>query len=342
MNTVVFRADGSANIGLGHIMRCLTLAGSLKARGAEAVFVTKGYSESVPSIIRRGGFECFLIPPGCTSLEDLDFLLKAADEKASRIAVCDGYFMDEAYFAAIKSAGFKLLVIDDLADRCLPADLVLNQNVYAAPEMYEGLTDAKLLLGTDFAIIRREFAEARPMRKPAGIVREVLVTLGGSDPANQTLKVLRALCGMDGDFRVTAVLGAANGHIERIRAFASKSGRDIEIIVNAGNMAELMVRADMGITAGGTTTWETCCVGLPTIVVSLADNQEMVLKTLAEHGIANVLGRAEWLSEEDIASVARNFMSDPDERQELSTRGMALVDGFGAGRAAEMLMELAV
>lgn len=339
MKEVIFRADGSGDIGLGHIMRCLTLASALRGSGVGSRFVTRAYSDNILRLIKDAGFKIKAFAPETAMAEDLAETLKSAKNSGADAVICDGYKFDEGYYSGIKASGLRLVVIDDLADKKIPADIVLNQNIYASPEMYEHLVrpETRLLLGTRYCLLRKEFADKRKaFRRTIGDVGEVLITLGGADPENHTLKLIRALEGSGRRLKVTAVLGAANPNIESVREFAADSFNEVEIIVNAGNMAELMARADIGMTAGGTTVWETACMGLPTLILTLADNQKEVASVMGKRGISIFLGQAEEVEIKTVREAFISLASDKPLRSTMMGKNMELVDGKGADRVAEI------
>jgi len=340
----IIRADGSPAIGMGHVMRCLTLAGELELAGADVLFLSRNFSEGVARTVQSAGIALVSTSSALTPVEDLDATIRAARSFKAGTVIADGYLFDEAYFNGIIGAGLRLVIIDDLADRPMPADLLLNQNVDATPERYAGLVrpDTKLLLGTRYCLVRKEFRARRKIgRVTRKDVREVIVTLGGSDPDNHSLKAIRAIESVDADFNVTLVLGAANPNIAAVRSFvASSVKREVRVVVGAGNMADLIGRADLGITASGTTSYETACLGLPTITVSIAENQEGVARMMGEMGVSVYLGRAPEVDESAIRAAFVSLLKDTPGRSGMSGKGMSLIDGDGAMRVAEEVLVL--
>jgi len=166
---VVIRADGSEYIGMGHVMRCLTLAGELEKAGVGVLFLSRNHSAGVARIISDAGVALISLPPALSPAEDLDAAVRAARSFKAGAVICDGYFFDEAYFRGIRAAGLKLAVIDDRADRPMPADLVINENVDATVAMYSGLVgpEVKLLLGSKYSLVRKEFLDRRDIAQAA-------------------------------------------------------------------------------------------------------------------------------------------------------------------------------
>jgi len=339
---VVIRADGSDLMGMGHISRCLTLAGEIKRRGGDCLFVTRSMDGRVPAMIKKAGFPAREITAGDTASGDLDVTIKAA--KRAGVIITDGYQFKEDYLASLKASGKLLVCIDDIAHTRFPCDILLNQNLGAAKKMYTGLVDssARLLLGTGYALVREEFVDSR-RKKPRTRrrIRNVLVSLGGGDSAMLTLKVLRALDSLDGDFALTAVFGSrSKGAVEAAETFLSDCSKNTEVIFYATDMPGLMHNADMAITGGGTTCWEAACVGLPNLLMVLAENQNIVARGLSKAGASVNLGWHEGITEARIAREARRLAEDAGKRDEMRKNGRTLVDGKGAARVAIAMEEL--
>jgi UDP-2,4-diacetamido-2,4,6-trideoxy-beta-L-altropyranose hydrolase len=289
---VAFRADASAAIGTGHAMRCGALESALATRGAQAVIAG----------------------------EPCDWL------------VVDNYALDEKWEREQRPRAAKIAVIDDLADRRHDCDLLLDQNHFPnAATRYDGLVPARCrkLLGPRYALLRSEFAQQRnslPAR--TGRVGRVLVSFGGVDAGNQTSKVIALL--KDLGVAADVVAGSANPHVEALARQCAAAGFTFHR--QAANMAELMAQADLAIGAGGSTTWERCCLGLPTLQVAIAPNQVALSQALALEGIVTYLGASVS------AAAIREALSSPARLQAQSRKMMALVDGLGARRVAAALL----
>jgi UDP-2,4-diacetamido-2,4,6-trideoxy-beta-L-altropyranose hydrolase len=342
MKTVFFRADGSQQIGLGHIMRCQALATGLQKRGYEATFITRRYDEGIIAKIRAGGFSVHFLPPACSMEEDRQHtlaLIRRSDQTSALII--DWYALDAAYQRAVKEAGTPLVVIDDLAQGYFSADAVLNQNLYAAPELYSAEPYTRLLLGPSYALLREEFAEWR--RQPRSIperARHILVTLGGADPDNQTLKVVQAIAALREDIKVIVVVGFSYPHRKELaRCLSGKEDR-FTVRSDVSRMAELIHWADLAVSAGGTTCWELACLGVPNVIVTLADNQERNGLELEKAGSSVHLGWCKDVPPEAITTALRKLIHDPEARRYMSQVGQRLVDGEGVDRVIEEIKAL--
>jgi UDP-2,4-diacetamido-2,4,6-trideoxy-beta-L-altropyranose hydrolase len=336
---VLFRTDANARIGSGHLMRCLALAQAVRAEGDEVRFLVSEDSASFDSRIAAvTGFPPFKI--GCCpgDARDLNQTLKLTQHLSPGWVVLDGYQFGPEFSAALKQSKHKVLVIDDLGQAGpYTADLVLNQNTYASEAIYadrESYTD--LLLGPRFALLRTEFANWRgwhPNCKYLG--RNVLLTMGGADPPNATRSVLCAMrhIGLP-DLHVKALLGAANAHRESIKEAAGKVDFKVEVIESITEMAELMAWADVAISAAGSTCWELTFMGLPALLISLAENQVSIGRSLDALGAACYLGDVSAVIGESIACRLKELLDSCETRARMSNAGRTLVDGQGARRVA--------
>lgn len=339
----LIRADGSNAIGMGHIARCLTLAHEIKRQGGECVFVTRRLDGRARAAIGRAGFQVRFATDDIPVSGDIELTLRAAKRSGAGVIVTDGYHFKEDYLRGLKDAARPLVCIDDLAHTFFPCDILLNQNVGATPKTYHALMPdgAKLLIGTRYALVRDEFIEARRSKPPARKrVGNVLVSLGGGDSVKFTLKALRELDRLDGDFTVTAVFGSRGQGTGEVESFLSGCRKVVNVIYDARNMAELMLRADMAVTGGGTTCYEAACVGLPNLVMVLAENQWVVAKGLHKARASVNLGWHGDISEEAIARAAKRLADDQPRRATMQKSGRALVDGRGANRVVTEIKDL--
>jgi UDP-2,4-diacetamido-2,4,6-trideoxy-beta-L-altropyranose hydrolase len=275
-----------------------------------------------------------------TTLSVLDSSGIEAPQAAADWVVLDGYHFDSSYQQGVRTAGRRLLVIDDLAHLAhYHADVLLNQNINAERLAYRHDADTVLLLGTPYALLRPEFSVSHDRRRdmPA-VARNVLVTMGGADPDNVTLKVIQAMAHpalQNLDVRV--VVGPANPHLNSLREELEGSVGNVQLLSHITDMADLMAWADVAISAGGSTCWELACVELPGVVLVLADNQKEIAHVLAEYEAAISLGDASQLDVRDIADTVLRLIHDYSLRSSMSEVGRVLVDGKGASRVVDVL-----
>jgi UDP-2,4-diacetamido-2,4,6-trideoxy-beta-L-altropyranose hydrolase len=355
---VVVRADASLAIGTGHVMRCLTLASALRERGAEVSFVCREHEGHLCDLIAARGFDVTrlayrpatqaaraereLVSLGTSWHEDAAATRQVTGAWRAKpdLLVVDHYALDNRWERAVRPSVSRMLVIDDLADRAHDCDLLLDQNL--APHManrYDGKVNdgCALLLGPAFALLQPQYAELRDRTLPReGPVRRILVSFGGSDPVNLTGRIIACIIALGRpDVAVDVVVGSSNPFREAIRA--QVVGRPQFVVHDSvPSLASLMTTADLAIGAAGTTAWERLCLGLPSLVVSLAENQRPIARALHERGLI------EWLGHEDdvddrallrgIATVLEAGLS-----REWSTRCRDAVDGYGVSRVCDAL-----
>ncbi len=341
---IVFRADASAKIGSGHLSRCVALATQLRALGAETAFASRRQPGDRCDWLERLGFR--LIPLGSGShgeVGDAALTIQAVrDIGIADWIVLDHYDLGVEWQRALRSHCRRLMVIDDSPGREHECDLLLDQNSSGATEVaYRKLVgrDCRLLLGPRFALLSPEYEALRRQTKVRrGPVRRVLVTFGGADPADATSKVMRALASIPrGDVQTDVVLGPSYKGRNVAEELASRMGRTT-VHFDLPSLAPLMGAVDLAIGGGGTTSWERCCLGLPSLVLTLAENQRAVAKQLEAAGAASWLGDVESMDEARLAVLIDTALSG-DGLEAMSGKAMALVDGMGARRVMSALLD---
>ena len=332
---LIIRADANAQIGTGHLMRCLALAQAWQDVGGEVIFVTACRNEGLLGRLREEGFEVHLLSSSHPDPGDWEVTKNVLAGHPDAWVVLDGYHFDETYQKRIKDAGNHLLVIDDMAHlKHYYADIVLNQNLHAEDLHYSCEPYTKPLLGTKYVLLRREFLARRDWKREIPkMARRGLVTLGGSDPGNYTLKVIQALQKVDiSGLEATVVIGASNPHADVLKKAMEQSRIPIRLIHNAKNMPELMAWADVAISGSGSTCWELAFMGVPIISLVLTENQRGVAKALSEAGVALNMGWFEQVTDSQVAKVLIDVLNSYDRRRKMNLAARALVDGEGAAR----------
>ena len=322
-------------------MRCLALAQAWQDVGGYAIFAM---AESTESVVRRivtekMGFERVEQAPG--SAGDSENTIALARRHTAQWVVVDGYVFGAEYHDRFHGSGLKLLVVDDdgRVER-YDAEIVLNANPCATEALYSHRrSSTRLLLGLQYVLLRREFAVWRGWkRKTHAPVKKVLVTMGGSDPDNVTQRVIEALI-VAPEFEVQIVAGGSNPHFAKVREVMSGTSQHLRLVHNAGNMADLMAWADVAISAAGTAAWEMAFMGLPSLLVVLADNQAPIATALVDAGAALCLGPASSVSAEEFRNRLRGLGASHEDLQKMSMCGRALVDGRGAERVVTAMLE---
>lgn len=339
---LLVRADADLAIGTGHVMRCLALSQAWLDRGGTVRFACAACPSGLRERLAGEGIGVAEVGAPIGSEEDRAQTDRIAREAGASWVVVDGYSFDAAYVEALKGGGHRILQLDDCAqlDR-YRADLVLNQNIYAHEGMYPGIpARTSLLLGPRYALLRREFraAEKAPRMKK-GRPSRLLVSFGGSDPTGLTLEVVKAF----GERRkpgleATVLIGATNPRAEEIRGVSATLGSALEVTTNASDMARRMADAGVALLNGGSTCYEAAYLGLPAIMVILADNQRAVAHGLDRAGVGILAGDAENVCGEALLDRAVGLLEDPIRCDRMASSGRSLVDGRGASRVSTRLL----
>jgi UDP-2,4-diacetamido-2,4,6-trideoxy-beta-L-altropyranose hydrolase len=305
----VFRTDASIEIGTGHVMRCLTLADALREKGVICHFITRNLPGHLAERMEARGFPVSLLPPpadaappgppahaawaGVTWERDSGETRAILDHAPADWLILDHYAFDARWEDQVRPGARKLMVIDDLADRPHRADLLLDQNLGRSEEDYADLLPgtATCLLGARYALLKPAFAAlrdkalaARAGRPP----RHLLISMGGVDVADATSRILSAMMTvpLPTECRVTIVMGGSAPALQRVRDLAAQLPWKAELAIDIADMPRLMADADLAIGAAGTTTWERCCLGLPTIIMETAANQSAIARSMIAAGAA--------------------------------------------------------
>ena len=338
---LIIRADASSQLGIGHVMRCLALAQAWRESGGKVCFALAMESPELEARLAIEGIDVIDLASEPGSLDDARQTIDLAQTLHAGWVVIDGYHFNAAYQKAFRETDLSTLVIDDYGHaEHYYADVVLNQNIYADEPLYvrrEPYTN--LLLGTKYALLRREFRDWgnwQPAVPP--MARKILVTLGGSDPDNVTQRVIRSLQMVNSsDLEIKIVVGPANKHLESLSHALMYLDHEVELLTATRNMPQLMSWADIAISAAGSTCWELSFMGVPTMVVVLADNQKPIAEGLHQANAALNCGWHTQIEEEALAETVEKLLLDTDLRRKLSYQARALVDGRGATRVTEAL-----
>lgn len=363
---IAFRTDASLQIGTGHVMRCLTLADALQAAGAQCHFICREHPGNLIAHIRQRGFSVSVLPAATKALITDEHAVEtqsnyaawlgaewATDAAQTKVGVgamavdwliVDHYALDARWEQALRPLCRKLMVIDDLADRPHDCDLLLDQNLGRDVGDYSQLVPeaCTVLAGPHYALLRSEFAALRDdslRRRATPQLKHLLITMGGVDQADATGKVLEALqdCPLPADLRITVVMGPHAPWLERVQMLAKLMPQPTKVKININNMAQLMADSDLAIGAAGSTSWERCCVGLPTLIVVLAENQRNGATALEQSGSVKVLD-----SVDAIPHALRSMLGllvTSDALSQLSQKSCLVTDGQGASRVKDALSE---
>jgi len=331
-------------MGTGHVMRCLVLADLFKKNGTKVEFVCRSHKgNSIDKIISNGFNVYELAAPknielevssqysqwlGVKQKQDADDCIELIKEEKVNWVIVDHYGIDDQWHKDIKPYCEKLMVIDDLADRKFDCHLLLNQNLGIEKKHYSNKVplDCILLLGTKYALLRPEFSRLRykaiVKRTNTNSVNNIIISMGGSDIDNITHSILENI---PNSYSVVVVLGKNSPHNKMLKNYVKD--KNIKILIDSNNMAELMFDADLAIGAGGSTSWERCCLSLPTLIFLIDKNQGMIVKQLVKCGSVKLI--------ENIKSI-KNNLEDIENNIRLWTLMMRksknICDGLGANR----------
>jgi UDP-2,4-diacetamido-2,4,6-trideoxy-beta-L-altropyranose hydrolase len=330
---VAIRCDAGPAIGGGHVMRCLALAAAFAARGRETLFIVSPETTACAPALARSRHRVIHAGP---RLEELPRQIATLGVD---VLVIDHLETTAAVERGCRAHARCLLVVDDMADRDHDCDALMNSGAGVDAKAYAGRVarECRLLLGPAFAALTVAFLERRAeslARRTAGAdVRRVLVSFGATDPANATSLALAALRGRP-DTEVDVALSAQAPHLGAVRAACDGVAT---LHLDSDAMAELATRADLALGACGNSAWERACLGLPTIAMTISDNQRAIAAALAAAGAAEILGPSDACTPHQIAHAVDRLVGDSGARRRMSAAAAALCDGRGATRVAEAL-----
>lgn len=341
---ILIRSDASTGLGSGHVMRCLTLADELSKSGAKIEFICREETGNLIEDVAEKGYTVHRFSAGIDINTDC-MLTRNFLEKQTRKPdwlIIDHYEIDASWESPLRELVKKIMVIDDLANRYHDCDILLDQNISVKENRYNGFVPphSLKLLGPEYALLRQEFAQARMrLKEKRDKVKRILVTMGGGDPKNQTVKVLKGIKMLDrNDISIDVIIGALNPNKTEIEEMVSEM-LNVKCFSGVNNMSDFMLKADIAIGASGSTTWERCCLGLPSIVMVLADNQKDIAETLDKMGVIKNLGWYENVSEKDIKIALQEILDNLETRKIMSEKSLKVVDGKGVERIVRRIFK---
>ena len=359
--TIVFRVDASLQIGTGHVMRCLTMANVLREQGHACHFICREHIGNLITFIREQGHTAHplsyqgvdepvrTIEVDRISLAHAEWLGASQDEDATACGeilrniqpqwlVVDHYALDARWERQLGAHYHRLLVIDDLADRPHLCDVLLDQTLARDPLDYQPWVpaDCRVLCGAQYALLRPEFAALRSyslQRRQSAPLHHILVSMGGVDKDNATGQILTTLATVElpADCTITVVMGPTAPWLETIRRQAARMPVTTLVKSGVSDMAQLMADSDLAIGAAGATSWERCCLGVPTIMVVLAANQQQVAAGLQDAQAVRVV-----LASQDIPltlpTLMKELLQSTAKLHQMSQAAAAVTDGTGVAR----------
>ncbi len=359
---IVFRVDSGSHMGIGHVMRCLTLAHELKKKNHQISFITKNHKNfsekaiadhfpvsvidsGVPrdlSVSERYDYANWLGESWQSDLEKTNKILEGIGQVD--LVIVDHYSLGKDYEQGLKCS--KVMAIDDLMNRSHHCDLVLDQNITADQKRYDQLVEkkgAKLLMGPPFAMLRPEFEGLHKQVSIGDSAREInsiLVFFGAADVNGDCLKIARALTPNEfSRFNITFILHSEHQDYPELSKLLS-SHKKAQLLSFVANLAELMMKTDLFIGAGGTTSWERACLGVATALLSVADNQTLICQELGEKGICHYLGRSDKMTKDNWQTFFEEIVPQNSLWYGFRSRSYQLIDGMGTKRVALAIEEI--
>lgn len=351
---IVFRCDASLQIGTGHLMRCLTLADALSEQGAECHFICREHTGHLIGIIQQHGHHIYSLPVenrlqlqqdtqqelahaewlGSTQQEDARLCKDFLQIVLPDWLIVDHYALDVFWEKSLRPYCKKLMVIDDLADRQHDCDVLLDQTFGRNPQDYIQRVpkDCQLLCGASYALLRPEFAQWREYslkRREKGQLKHLLINLGGVDKDNITTQILKSIQNSAlHDCKITVIMGSTAPWVDMVKQQAALMRWPTEVKIGVSNMAELMANSDLAIGAAGSTSWERCCLGLPTIMLVLADNQRDIAINLEQANAVDTIDLALDF-ELSVSNAIQRFTSSSLLLKQMSESASNILDGLG-------------
>lgn len=357
---VVFRVDASLNIGTGHVMRCLALAHALTDKGVRCDFICREHPGNLVGLIRDSGYVVYTLPTnrdhdvhfshstwlGSTQEQDFQGCVPILKLLKPDWIVADHYALDARWEHAISFHCRKLMVIDDLADRPHECELLLDQTYGREPQHYRKLvpTGCPLLCGSQYALLRHEFSALRDYslrRRGSRVVSELLVSMGGVDITNTSCAVLQSLraTSLPAACRITVVMGQTAPWLYEVQEKAANMPWSTRVLVGVRDMAQLMADSDLAIGAAGSTTWERCCLGLPSALLVVADNQRYAAQLLARTQAVHIIDGGSQLG----ASIVRfidDMINGNGQLEKSCLSASCVTDGHGCEKVTKYLLSI--
>jgi UDP-2,4-diacetamido-2,4,6-trideoxy-beta-L-altropyranose hydrolase len=340
----VFRCDASPEIGGGHVARCLVLADALAGCGWSCRFATHGDAQRTLPALETSAHEVCILGGEEMGEEDEAAALDVNLKTGCALLVVDHYGRDQRFEKAARRWAERIAVIDDLANREHDADVLVDPTPGRVSDMYKHLVPShcRLLLGPMYAPLRAELAALREsalaQRRARPGLRRVFVGFGATDSGNMTAAAVTAIGEAMPDLAIDAVLGGGATHVSEVRSAASAFGSRVHIHVEPKSVADLMATADIGVGAAGMMSWERCCLGLPSLMAIVADNQRSNAAGLERAGAGFAVGGENGLDSRALIEALQELSDEPARLVRMAEAAAALCDGRGAERVVEALV----
>ena len=360
---IAIRADASLQQGTGHLMRCLVLADELRLRGHECLFVTQPYLPLFTKKIHDHNHKVIILPMGTldqsvhighdeylswlgrSTKHDALVTLEALKNENIDILIADHYAIDHSWMDLFSGQKIRKVIIDDLANRKHCCDILIDQNFGRSPQDYEHLVSkkTKVFTGSEYVILKDDFKITRNKSQLTRLNREpkcLNICMGGMDKDNSTYNILETVLksGYFKKWSIDVVLRSSSPHAKMISNYSDKSPHNINLHFDCENMATLFEGADLAIGAGGVTLWERCCVGLPTLLLTIADNQVPAAMAMSRSGAIIYCGdirEKDWKKKLDLK--LKMLTQDTDRLHLISKIAFGICDGNGLEKVCNII-----
>jgi UDP-2,4-diacetamido-2,4,6-trideoxy-beta-L-altropyranose hydrolase len=337
---LALRCDASPQIGTGHVMRCIGLAQAWQERGGTPIFILAGDNSGVRSRLEAEGFALHILSVTPAATDDIRRTISVSRELGARWLMLDGYQFGAEYQLAIREAGIRLALITDYIHAArFYAEVLVNPLADASYSEYAKIApEAVLLLGSKYVLLRHEFRVAKQTLVHEPQSRQVLISFGGADPVNMTSRAVRALAARSWPGVEFVVLSGMNcpfrGIIEQETA---QAGSAFSVVYNTSDMAGLLRKSVMALCSASATCWEAAFMGVPVLMMILADNQEALAASVETMKAGASLGWHDRVSDEAIVRAVDGLLQDGSRRLAMSKVGRQLIDGNGVHRVIDVL-----
>lgn len=342
MRNLLIRVDSTYESGMGHFMRTLALAQKWQKDIGDVYFLINDNGHLKKRIIAEK-MEYIVNPFQSGSSADSKFLVDVTLDKNISWVIVDGYVFKEAYFDFLRENNLNYLIFDDDGNKShYNSNIILNQNLHGKKEWYDFKKEnyTNLLIGTDYTLLRNEFLNHQGYSKNIkSKASHILITLGGSDVNNYSMKILNILNNLNfDDFEVIVLIGANNIYEEELNKFINTVGFNVKILKNISNMPEVMMWADLAFSSGGTTVWELAFMGVPTIVGATSYVEEVLLTGLNDNNLFKTVGKLENLDKNELKDIFDYLINNKDAREKMSIDGQKFIDGYGSKRVIDAMV----
>lgn len=351
VNSVIFRVDSGNIIGIGHLMRTLTLAEEFKKKCSKIIFICNKHKGNLNQLVLDRGFELIELEVDDTISNNHNTWLTRKNledsiicrEKLShidienRLYIVDHYSIGQEWSSSLRFKNNRIVFIDDMADRSLDCDLLINQTLNFDEGKYRNLTNCKKLIGSKYTILRKEFLECKEnaikIRKKNSL-DNVLIMMGGSDQFNITGHILQNLKEyFEKNFKsITVVIGFASEHYKAVEDLKNKYSIPVKLIRQSNRISELMLESDIVFGAAGGSCWERAVLGLPSYIISFSDNQTQIAENLESSGAIKYLGDFRKIKKLELQEILESNEITKDNYQEIVKKNYSICDGLGCRR----------